>query len=298
MARITANGVDIEYESFGSEEAPAVLLIVGLGQQLTQLPESLCQMLVAQGYRVLRFDNRDAGLSTHFDAAGLPNVKRVMLAKTFGLRPRTPYTLLDMAADAAALLDGLGIASAHLAGASMGGMIAQLAAAHYPDKVLSLTSIMSTTGNRRVGRPSPKAAKALLLPSAAPGDIHSIVERGMKIRKVFNGSGYPLDEEQLRRSLAGAAQRAYNPAGVARQLAASLACGDRRNLLRKLKIPATVVHGEEDPLIPLECGLETAYNIPGARLVTIPGLGHEFPEAAMPIFADAIHSAAQRATPP
>jgi len=278
----------IEYESFGDPSHPAIVLIMGLGMQLMAWPDSFCQALVARGYRVIRFDNRDCGLSGRAPGKKRANLMLAMAASALGLPVRAPYTLDDMAGDTVGLMDKLGIVRAHIVGASMGGMIAQVLAAKFPLRVLSLTSIMSTSGNRKVSKPTKPARKVLLARPANPKDPESVIEHLVEMFGVIGSPGYPSTREELRSRIGKSVRRAYDPAGVARQLLAIIASGDRRKLLRTIAAPTLVIHGADDPLVPLAAGRDTAQNIPGAKLEVIEGMGHDFPEALMPRLAQAI----------
>lgn len=293
MTAITANGITIEYEDAGDPAAPPLLLVMGLGAQLTLWPVELVDALVVRGFRVIRFDNRDIGLSTKFDGAGVPDLAAMMMAAMMGRRPTPPYTLSDMAADAAGLLDALGIASAHVVGASMGGMIAQRLAAEHPLRVRTLTSIMSTTGNPALPAARPEAL-AVLTGRPTAGDRDAIVAYGMKAAQVIGSPAYPHDPDRLRSRVERDYDRSFAPAGAMRQMAAVIADGDRRDLLRALAVPATVIHGDADPLVPVEGGRDTAAAIPGAELVILPGMGHDLPLALTDTIADAIAATAAR----
>ena len=295
MPQVKANGIEIEYESFGPADRDAVLLIMGFSAQLTMWPTELCEELVSRGYRVIRFDNRDVGLSAKLEAKGIPDMEKLFGALMTGAAVEAPYSLDDMAADAAGLLDALKIERAHIVGASMGGMIAQLVAANHPEKTLSLTSIMSNTGNPDLPQGSPEAMGALMAPAPAPDDIEAIVARGINTWKVIGSPGYPTDDQQLRQWVMRDAKRSYYPQGVTRQFAAIVANGDRRPKLKNIKAPTVVLHGADDPLVPVAGGKDTADNIPGAELRVIPGMGHDFPLGLVPVFADAIEAAARRA---
>ena len=295
MPQVKANGIEIEYESFGPADRDAVLLIMGFSAQLTMWPTELCEELVSRGYRVIRFDNRDVGLSAKLEAKGIPDMEKLFGALMTGAAVEAPYSLDDMAADAAGLLDALKIERAHIVGASMGGMIAQLVAANHPEKTLSLTSIMSNTGNPDLPQGSPEARGALLAPAPAPDDIEAIIARGINTWKVIGSPGYPTDDQQLRQWVMRDAKRSYYPQGVTRQFAAIVANGDRRPKLKNIKVPTVVLHGADDPLVPVAGGKDTADNIPGAELRVIPGMGHDFPLGLVPVFADAIEAAARRA---
>lgn len=274
---LRCNGVDIAYETMGEPNAPAILLIMGLGMQLVAWPDAFCRALVERGFRVIRFDNRDTGLSGSIDVARPPNLLLAMLKARIGLPPPPPYSLTDMADDAVALLDGLGVRKAHIVGASMGGMIAQLVAARHPERVSSLTSIMSTSGNPRVSMPRFDALKALLGRPQKPDDFDSVVAHLVRLFRVIGSPAYPMPETEMRARIARSVERAYNPPGVARQLLAILADGDRSKRLRAISAPSLVIHGGADPLVPLAGGRDTAKNIAGARLVVIEGMGHDLP---------------------
>lgn len=291
MAKVTANGIQIEYQSFGPSEAPAVLLIMGLGGQMTRWNDELCAILVERGFRTIRFDNRDCGLSTHFDDAPVPNLRALQAGEPVVL----PYTIDDMAADCIGLLDALGIGRAHIAGASMGGAIAQTLAARFPQRVLSLTSIMSSSGHPDLPPPTPAAATALFAPLPRQRDRESIVADQIARFATLASPNYPTPAERLYRMFADEYERAFDPRGVARQLAALIAHGDRRPLLQEIKLPSVVVHGEEDQLIPFAHGEDVARHIRHAELRPIAGMGHDFPAALSGDLADAIGAAAGRA---
>ncbi|KAF0164519.1 MAG: alpha/beta hydrolase fold protein [Rhodocyclaceae bacterium] len=289
----------IEYESLGDSSHPAIVLIMGLGMQLMAWPDDFCQALVASGYRVIRFDNRDCGLSGRAPGKKRANLLLAMAAAALGLPVRTPYTLEDMAGDAVGLMNRLGIARAHIVGASMGGMIAQVLAAKFPQRVLSLTSIMSSSGNRKVSKPSKPARKVLLARPTDPKDPESVIDHLVEMFGVIGSPDYPSSKEELRSRIGHSVRRAYEPAGTARQLLAIIASGDRRKLLRTIAAPTLVIHGAADPLVPLAAGRDTAQNIPGASLLVIDGMGHDFPAALMPRLAQEIadHCDRHAATP-
>lgn len=290
--KIAANGIEITYEDEGPRDAPVILLIMGLGGQLTLWPDEFVAALGDRGFRTIRYDNRDVGHSTRFDAAGVPNVKWMVVKSIFGLRPTAPYGIADMARDATALLDALAVDRAHVVGASMGGMIAQHVAAQAPERVHSLTSVMSTTGNRRLPRAQPEAMKALA-GRPASGDKEELIAYMKRAARTIGSPGYPPTDERLDWRVRRDFDRAWYPPGFARQMAAIIADGDRRPLLRTIKAPTLVIHGEDDPLVPLAGGQDTADNIPGARLLTIPGMGHDLPLALVDTLADAIASHAR-----
>ncbi len=285
----------IEYESLGDPSHPAIVLIMGLGMQLLAWPDNFCNALVARGFRVIRFDNRDVGLSGRVTGRKRPNILLAIAAATLHLPVRTAYTLADMADDTLRLMDQLGIGRAHIVGASMGGMIAHVLAATHPQRVLSLTSIMSTSGNRRLSKPSKAAGKALLTRPSDPNNPDIVIEHLVHTFGVIGSPGYPSTREELRQRIGRSVRRAYDPAGVARQLVAVIAAGDRRKQLKEIKAPTLVIHGADDPLVPLAAGRDTAQQIPGARLEVIPGMGHDFPEALLPRLATLIADHCQNA---
>ncbi|MEQ1498571.1 MAG: alpha/beta hydrolase [Novosphingobium sp.] len=277
MPQVQANGITIEYEAYGDPAHPPLLLIMGLGAQLTLWPIELVEALVAKGYYVIRHDNRDIGLSEKFSHAGIPNFKRVAVMRMLGLRPKLPYRLGDMADDAAALLDELGIESAHVVGGSMGGMIAQLMAVGHAHKVRSLTSIFSTTGNRRLPPPQKAAMDALLGKPPANASLDAVIPIGIKVSRAIGSPAYPAPEERLRANITRDYHRSFFPEGAARQLCAIIDDGDRRARLKKVTAPTLVIHGQADPLVSVEGGRDTARAISGAKLHEIPGMGHDLP---------------------
>ncbi len=284
MPKVRANGIDIEYESFGRQGDPAILLIMGFAAQMTMWQRSLCEGLARKGCRVIRFDNRDIGLSTHLSHLPAPNPAEMMARRMSGQKVDAPYTLDDMADDAAALLKALGIASAHIVGASMGGMIAQLVAINHPEITKSLISVMSTTGRPDLPPAKPEAMAALVTPPASDSRADRIAA-GLNVVKVLGSPGFPDTDAMLLEAVGAAVDRApYDPAGVARQLAAIVAAAPRNEKLGQVKVPAMVLHGQEDPIIPVEAGRDTAASIPGAKLVVVPGMAHDFTEAIMPIY--------------
>jgi len=277
--KIRANGIDIEVEDTGADGRqagrPAVLLIMGLGMQLVAWPPALVQALVDAGFRVIRFDNRDIGLSQHFDHLGVPNLLWEMVKLRLGMSVRAPYTLHDMALDAVGLLDVLGVERAHIVGVSMGGMIAQRVALAAPERCLSLASIMSTSGARGLPEPRAPVLRALLGRPASPGR-DGVVAHYMKLLRVIGSPAYPITDDELRERIMAAVQRNHHPAGTVRQLAAVAAdTGRRAAELGRLRLPTLVLHGKDDPLVPYPCGVDTAQRIPGARLVGIGGMGHD-----------------------
>ena len=288
MPNLRCNSLDIEYESLGDVGAPAILLIMGLGMQLIAWPDAFCRHLVERGFRVIRFDNRDVGLSGQVKGGRRPNLLWAMLAARLHLPLHPPYTLDDMAADAVALLDGLGIRQAHVVGASMGGMIAQVLAARFPQQVLSLTSIMSSSGNAKVSRPRGDALKALISRPADPHNQEMVIDHLVRVFGVIGSPGFPPDPAELKERVGRSVRRAYYPDGVARQLLAVIASGDRRRLLKTIAAPTLVIHGAADVLVPLDAGRDTARNIAGAKLLVIEGMGHDLPAALCERLATAI----------
>ena len=292
MPRARANGIELEYETFGRPEDPALLLVMGLGAQMILWREEFCDALATRGLHVVRFDNRDVGRSTWFDDAGMPDVLAALAATGQGQPVRAPYQLRDMAADAAGLLDALDIDAAHVAGASMGGMIAQTLAIEHPARVRTLTSIMSTTGHPDLPAATPAAMTALLTP--APTEREAAIERGVEFWRTIGSPGFPADEDEIRAQAARAFDRGVNPAGVARQLVAILASGHRRDALGAVRAPTLVIHGADDPLIPAPAGRDTAAAVPDAELLLIEGMGHDLPRALWPRIVDAIAKHAGR----
>jgi pimeloyl-ACP methyl ester carboxylesterase len=283
---VSANGIELCYDTFGDRAAPPLLLVMGLAAQMIAWDEAFCEQLAARGYFVIRFDNRDIGRSTRFPQHGAPDLM-ALLSQALMRKPVTaPYTLRDMAADAVGLLDALGITRAHIVGASMGGAIGQEMAIHFADRVLTLTSIMSSTGDPSLPQATPEAMAVLLAPP--PKDRDSYFESYKRTWAVLRGPGFPLDEAKDLERAARAWERGLNPPGVARQLAAILASGDRTAALASVRVPTLVIHGDADPLVRHQGGVATAKAIPGARLVTIKGMGHALPISMWPQLIDAI----------
>ncbi len=286
MPRARANGIEIEYETFGDPADPTLLLVMGLGGQMILWPEELCSDLAARGLHVVRFDNRDVGRSTWLEQAGMPDVAGALGAALQGRPIPAPYLLRDMAADAVGLLDALGIDTAHVVGASMGGMIAQTLAIEHPARVRTLTSIMSTTGHPGLPQARPDAMAVLLTP--APTERAAAIDHGVRVWRTIGSPGFPFDEAEVRRRAALAFDRGVNPPGVARQLVAILASGSRREALRGVRAPTLVIHGLADPLVPVEGGRDTAQAVPGAELLEFEGMGHDLPRPLLSRFAEAI----------
>ncbi len=275
MAKITANGIQIEYDTFGKHGDPPLLLIVGLACQLIHWDEGLCEQLARRGHYVIRFDNRDAGLSTKLAESGIPDIGQIIKARMKGEVMRPPYTLEDMADDAVGLLDALEIEKAHICGISMGGMIAQTIALNHRQRILSLISIYSQTGNPALPPPTPEALECLLTPP--PMEREANITYTLDVWRTFSGTGFPLDEDWHRKIAAQAYDRAFYPEGVARQMAAVLAQKNRKSELGSVSVPTLVIHGADDPLVAVEGGKDTADAIPGAELVIIDGMGHDLP---------------------
>ena len=294
MPHVKANGLDIYYESHGPDDAEPILLIMGLGAQMSRWSPDFVGKLVAASHRVIVFDNRDVGLTEKLDAAGAPDMRAVAQALAEKRKPPVAYTLDDMAADAAGLLEALGIERAHIVGASMGGMIAQLVAADYPERTLSLTSIMSSTGNPDLPRARPEAMARLNTPAPDPRhDMDAFLASAVEGAKVMAGT-YPVNEALVREQALNDFHRSYYPVGFQRQYAGIMASPDRRPKLATIAAPSVVIHGADDPLVPVEGGRDTAATIPGADLRIIPGVGHEMPAATQDAFIDGILSAVAR----
>lgn len=284
-----ASGIELCYQEMGEPDAEPLLLVMGLATQMIAWDEEFCSMLVERGFRVVRFDNRDIGRSTRIRSAGVPG----KLDMVIGRRGSAPYLLRDMAADTFGLMDHLGIESAHLVGASMGGMIVQTAAIEQPRRVRSITSIMSTTGSRRVGHPSYRTFGLLL--GKPPREREAAIERVVKTFKTIGSPGYPFEEERVRQIAGRSFDRGHSEAGIARQLHAITASGDRTPALRKLELPALVIHGKNDVLVNPSGGRATAKAIPGARLKMVDGMGHDLPRPLWPDFVAEIAANAAKA---
>lgn len=283
MPSIQANHVQLEYQCFGQRSDPAVLLVMGLGSQMVLWPESLCRSLAAAGYYVIRFDNRDVGLSSKLDHLGVPPLAWTALRGRLRLASRVPYRLEDMAADALGLLNALDIERAHIVGCSMGGMIAQLVAAHWPHRCLSLTALMTSSGNPEL--PGPSLALRLRMLRWRPADREAAIRHGMAFWRSVGGRDHRPSDAELRQRVLLQLDRGCHPPGVARQLAAILAAPNRVPLLRGIRLPSLVVHGSDDPLIPVAAAIDLARHLPQCRLEIIPGLGHELPENLVPEMA-------------
>lgn len=282
MPIMTANGIDIAYETSGNPDGPPVLLVMGLGMQLVSWPAEFVQGLEQQGCFVIRFDNRDSGLSTKFDLAGVPNLPLSYVKSLVGWPLRSAYLLSDMAADACCLLGALRIGQAHVIGVSMGGMIAQIFAARYPERTLSLASIMSSSGRRGLPGPTRAARRALMQPAPAAAQRERLIEHMTQTFRVIGSPAFPIPEKMLRERIARSIDRSLCPGGVARQLVAIAASGDRSPLLEQIVRPSLVIHGAQDPLVPVACGIDTARRIAGAVLHVIDGMGHDLPPQLIP----------------
>jgi pimeloyl-ACP methyl ester carboxylesterase len=281
-----ANGIELCYDTFGDRAAPPLVLIMGLAAQMIAWDEEFCSQLASRGYWVIRFDNRDIGHSTKFAEHGVPNVLAMLTGQTQGNGVKVPYMLPDMADDTVGLLDALAIKSAHVVGASMGGAIAQEMAIRHPGRLRTLTSIMSSTGEPGLPMPTPEALEILLAPT--PTDREAYLARYAQTWRVLRGPGFPLDEARDPERAARIFARGLNPAGVARQLAAIVASGSRKDALQSVKVPALVIHGDADPLVRVEGGVATANAIPGAKLLVIKGMGHALPISMWPQIIDAL----------
>lgn len=283
-------GIEIFYEEQGDPQAPVILLVMGLGAQMTLWPNELVAALAGDGFRVIRYDNRDIGLSQKFEGARAPSLPIQLLRKKIGFPAKVPYTLKDMADDGIGVLTALGVDKAHVVGASMGGMIVQLMAIHHPDRLLTMTSIMSTTGNGKLPQAEKHAMEALIAPLKGM-DEETLVAHGLNIARNIgspHSAEFPFDEAAQRERVLANMRRSVYPAGLPRQLAAIIDDGCRRSRLAKVRTPTLVLHGEADPLVKVEAGEDTARHISGARLVTVPGWGHDLPVRLIPRLASEI----------
>lgn len=298
MPNVIANGLRLEYDEFGAKDQPAMLLIMGLGTQMTAWPVPMCRALANSGFRVIRFDNRDIGLSEKMEHARAPGMLAYAFNRYLGLPVKAPYALADMAADAVGVLDALDLESAHIVGASMGGMIAQHVASGYPDRVRSLTSIMSSSGKPGLPEADPKVSRHLLARPKSPDreTLLAYLIKGMRMRE---SPAYRATDEELSNLMERSIERSYYPAGFTRQLAAIVSDGSRVELLKTIEAPTLVVHGDADPLVPLACGVDTARHVPYSRLEVIEGMGHDLPSRLVPRLAELIgeHANATESTP-
>jgi pimeloyl-ACP methyl ester carboxylesterase len=283
MSNITANGIEIEYEEKGSRENESLILIRGLGTQLVDWPEAFTDELVSQGFHVVYFDKRDVGLSQKFDASGVPDIGEIARGEV-----NPAYTLREMADDVVGVMDALGIEKAHVLGISMGGMIVQVLAASHGDRLLSMISVMSSSGREGLPAATPAAQASLTAQPDPDGGIEAVDRLTAEGLEICGSPGYPQSFEERLAIARRRRERNYNPGGVARQMAAVIAFGSRVELLSKIQVPGLVIHGADDPLIPLAAGEDTASSIPGCKLVVIPGMGHNIPDGVVPILADII----------
>jgi pimeloyl-ACP methyl ester carboxylesterase len=285
----TVGELEICWQEIGPHDGPPLLMIMGLGAQMILWPDELCELLAERGFRVIRFDNRDSGRSTKIEGASVVSIQDALA----GSIPEDAYTLSDMASDSVGLLDALEIEAAHVVGASLGGMIAQTLAIEHPKRVLSLASIMSTTGNPEVGRPTPQGLAGLT--TVPPRDRDGYVSALVGARRLIGSPGFPFDEERFARIARLGFDRGYYPQGTVRQTIAILASGDRTERLGDIHVPTVVIHGEDDPLITVSGGRATSAAVPGSKLVVIPGMGHDFPDGVWEQVADEVAANAERA---
>lgn len=281
-----SNGIEIAYETFGDPSEPPLVLIMGLGYQMVFWDKEFCIQLSRQGYQVIRFDNRDVGLSTWLDNAGVPDIVTMKQLMAQRKTAQAPYSLSDMADDVAGFLDALNMESAHIVGRSMGGMIGQMMAINHPERLKTLTSIMSSTSDPNLPPPKQEVLSILLEPE--PTDIEGFVEHTIRIWHLLNGSVFPIDEALVREWARESYKRGLNPDGAARHFAAIIATGSRKEALKSINVPTLVIHGDSDPFVPVECGKDTAEAIPGARFIIIKDMGHTLPQAVYPQVIDAI----------
>ncbi len=296
MQYVQSNGMTLAYDEFGAASDPAILLISGLGAQMIRWMDPFCLMLAEQGYRVIRYDNRDSGCSTHMSGSPTPDMGAFMAALMRGQTPETAYTLDDLALDAIGLLDALSIEKAHAVGRSMGGMIAQIMAYTFPGRIASLTSIMSTTGNPALPPPAPDAMALMAGPAPDPLSAPAAyLDHRVALSRHLAGRGFPFDADLARRLILDELSRSSDRDGFLRQFAAVAIAGDRRERLSTVRSPTLVIHGADDPLFPGPCGEDTAASVPGAELRMIQGMGHDIPPQLYGLIAEAIDRTARRA---
>jgi len=289
MPNIKANGIDIEYDTFGDSSNPAILMIMGLSGQMILWDKVLCEGIADQGLYVIRFDNRDVGLSSKIEGSPAEDPAKLLAAVWKGEKITPPYTLEDMADDGFGLMDGLGIKKAHICGASMGGMIAQTMAIMHPDRVLSLISIASATGNPdSIDHEMPPNEQPFVPPEPAPTERFAYIEHNVNGMRELSGPGFEFNEEESRILVTQLYDRCFYPQGSARQVLAIIASGNRKPALLKLNVPTLVIHGDCDPLVPVKGGIDTANAIPGAELMIIKGMGHDIPKQIWPDIIRAI----------
>ncbi len=277
MPGIRANGIELEYDAFGAPSHPPVLLIQGLAMQMIAWPESFCERLAAHGYRVIRFDNRDVGLSTKLPPAELPGPVRMRILGALGRRVRVPYTLRDMMTDTVGLMDALELADAHVVGASMGGMIAQLLTIHHADRVRTLTTIMSSSGHPALPPPHPAVLKRMILDRPSGDDPEEMIEYAVRFKEVIGSPAYPEHPDETRARTRRFLDRNFSRHAFRHHMAAVIASGNRSRLLRNIRTPTLVIHGGADRMVPPVHGRHLARCIPNARLEIIPGMGHDLP---------------------
>ncbi len=285
MPKANVSNIEIEYETIGDPISKPLLLIAGLGSQMLAWSDKMCENLANRGFFVIRFDNRDIGLSTKFEDAGMPDFVEISAAYGRGKIPKVPYTLEDMAGDALGVLDALNIYKAHVCGASMGGMIAQVLAYKHPSRVLSLTLIMSTTGNPDLPQPKPEFMAQFFAP--VPSEREAYIEETVKRGRLIHGT-FTYDEDQSREYRTMEYDRNYYPEGVTRQLAAMAVPGNLKPKLAAIRAPTLVIHGREDPFYPVEAGKDIAAAIPGSELLILDGMGHSFPREVIPRIVNAL----------
>ena len=293
--QISANGIQLEVEDHGPVNGEPLLLIMGLGMQLVAWHTDFVASLVARGFRVIRFDNRDIGLSQRFDQLGVPNLALDSLRYAVGMKVASPYTVADMADDSAGLLDALGVKSTHVCGASMGGMIAQQFAVRHPARVKSLTLMMTSSGSRRLPGPTLKVRGAMISRPKDAGNIESVIAHYVRLYKLIGSPGYPATDAYLNERLGLSVRRSYRPQGTARQMVAIAADANRSQLLRQIRLPTQVIHGQDDPLVPVAAGHDLAAKIAGAKIDVIEGMGHDLPVELWARFVAGISDAAARA---
>ena len=291
---LNANGLRLAYQEFGDPQHPAILLVAGLYNQMVRWPLAFCNLLVSRGFRVIRFDNRDIGLSDKMDGAKAPSLFRLFIKYYLGIPVTAPYTLDDMAQDTLGILDALEIDRAHIVGMSMGGMISQLVTAYYPQRILSLTSIMSTSGEWGKGVASLKVSWQMLRPTSK---TRSVLDNAVDTWQMIGSPGYPMAEDEIRALLKAEYRRSTNPAGYLRQIAAIRTAPGRGSLLKQIKCPVLIMHGREDLLVPLNGALDTAKHMPHAKLKIFDGMGHTLPTQLLPKFVDLIVENTQKAVP-
>ncbi len=280
------NDIEIVFDTFGDTSWPPILLIMGLGAQMIDWRDDFCERLASRGYWVIRYDNRDVGLSSKFDDAGVPDMLKMLIAASQGSVVESPYTIDDMADDAVGLLEALEIEKAHVIGVSMEGMIAQSMAIHHPARLATLISIMSSTGEPDLPPPTPEALAVLTTP--APTDRENYIQSSVETWQILSGPRFPPDENLIREQAGLKFDRGIHPAGIARQMAAILVSGGRKKLLKSVTVPTLVIHGDADPLVPVAGGEDTAAAIPGAKLIIIKGMGHYLPIELWPQLIDEI----------